>query len=135
KMVAGIQAQLGAAPPEMKSAFDLAAAASRESFWLRADGKEVPAELQERVAQLDEKVLRPIRGMLGLDHVSWGATGAAPIPVDILEFLAGLGIDVLEVWGMTETTGTATINLQERFRPGTVGRPNAGMEIRIAEDG
>jgi len=135
KMVGGIQAQLGGAPPEMKAAFDAAAAASRESFWLRADGKEVPEELAARVAALDEKVLKPIRAMLGLDKASWGATGAAPIPVDVLEFLAGLGIDVLEVWGMTETTGTATINLEERFRPGTVGRPNAGMEIRIAEDG
>jgi len=135
KMVAGIQAQLGAAPPEMKSAFDLAAAASRESFWLRADGKEVPAELQERVAQLDEKVLRPIRGMLGLDHVSWGATGAAPIPVDILEFLAGLGIDVLEVWGMTETTGTATTNTPTDFRTGSVGKPVPGMDLKLADDG
>jgi long-chain acyl-CoA synthetase len=55
--------------------------------------------------------------------------------VEVLLFLAGLGIDVFEVWGMTETTGTATINTPDHFRTGTVGRVNAGMELQIAEDG
>nr|BFE70185.1 hypothetical protein GCM10020092_034860 [Actinoplanes digitatis] len=64
-----------------------------------------------------------------------GGSGAAPIPVEVLRFLAGVGLDVLEVWGMTETTGTATINTPEHFRTGTVGQPNPGMEVRLADDG
>ncbi len=60
--------------------------------------------------------------MLGLDKMAWGGTGAAPIPVEVLVFLAGLGIDVLEVWGMTETTGTGTINR----RPPSGPVPSAG---------
>jgi long-chain acyl-CoA synthetase len=135
KIAAGVQAQLGAAPPEAKAAFDSASALAREAFWLRADGKPVPEELTARLAPLDAAVLAPIRGMLGLDQVVWGGTGAAPIPVDVLVFLAGLGVDVLEVWGMTETSGSATVNLPANFRPGSVGLPNGGMELRIADDG
>jgi long-chain acyl-CoA synthetase len=135
KMAAGIQAKLAAAPPQMREAFDSASALAREAFWLRADGKPVPEPLAGQLSQMDAAVLAPLRSMLGLDNLAWGGTGAAPIPVDVLVFMAGLGIDVLEVWGMTETTGTATINLPEAFRPGTVGRPNAGMEVRIASDG
>jgi long-chain acyl-CoA synthetase len=135
KMAAGVQAQLGAAPAEARAAFESASALAREAFWLRADGKPVPEDLAARLAQLDAAVLAPTRALLGLDQVAWGATGAAPIPVDVLVFLAGLNIDVLEVWGMTETSGSATVNLPGHFRPGTVGRVNGGMEVRIAEDG
>jgi long-chain acyl-CoA synthetase len=135
KIAAGVQAQLGAATPEARAAFDAASALAQEAFWLRADGKPVPEDLAARLARLDAAVLAPTRTLLGLDQVTWGGTGAAPIPVDVLVFLAGLNIDVLEVWGMTETTGSATVNLPGNFRPGTVGRVNGGMEVRIADDG
>jgi long-chain acyl-CoA synthetase len=84
---------------------------------------------------LDEAVLRPIRTMLGLDSALWAGSGAAPIPVEVLLFLAGIGIDVMEVWGMTETTGTATTNTPEVFRTGSVGKPVPGMDLRLADDG
>jgi long-chain acyl-CoA synthetase len=106
-----------------------------EAYELRAAGRPVPDELAIRVARADESVLRPMRAILGLHNMQWAGSGAAPIPVAVLRFLAGLGLDVLEVWGMTETTGTATINTPARFRTGTVGRPNPGMEVRLAEDG
>jgi long-chain acyl-CoA synthetase len=102
---------------------------------LRENGEPVPAELAARIDEADRTVLRPIRAMLGLDGMRWAGSGAAPIPVEVLLFLAGIGVDVLEVWGMTETTGTATINTPDAFRTGSVGRPNLGMEIRIAHDG
>jgi long-chain acyl-CoA synthetase len=135
KMAGAVQARFASLPPEQKAVVDTATTLAREAFWLRADGKPVPEDLAVRLAQLDAAVLAPTRTMLGLDRMAWGGTGAAPIPVDILVFLAGLGIDILEVWGMTETTGTGTINLPDAFRPGTVGRVNPGMEIRIADDG
>jgi long-chain acyl-CoA synthetase len=135
KMAGAVQARLASLPPDQKAVFDSATGLAREAFWLRADGKPVPEDLAVRLAPLDAAVLAPTRAMLGLDKMVWGGTGAAPIPVEVLVFLAGLGIDILEVWGMTETTGTGTINLPDAFRPGSVGRPNPGMEIRIADDG
>ena len=50
-------------------------------------------------------------------------------------FLAGLGMKILDIYGMTETTGAFTANTPTEFRLGTVGRPVPGMEVRIAEDG
>ncbi|GAA3239523.1 AMP-dependent synthetase/ligase [Dactylosporangium siamense] len=135
KMVAGIQAFVAAADPAVRAAFEAARSAALERHVLREASLPVPAELAARVSTLDEQVLRPVRARLGLDRTSWAGSGSAPIPVAVLRFLAGCGLDVLEVWGMTETTGTATINAPDAFRTGTVGRINPGMRLRLADDG
>jgi long-chain acyl-CoA synthetase len=135
KMVAGVQAQLAAADPQIRGAVEMASAVALEVYKLRGAEQPVPTELQIKHAALDAQVLRPLRAKLGLDQVLWPGSGAAPIPVDVLLHLAGIGIDVLEVWGMTETTGTATINTPDHFRTGTVGRVNPGMELKLADDG
>jgi long-chain acyl-CoA synthetase len=135
KMAAGIQGLAASGDAASRAAFTAATGVTLEAYRLREAGEPVPEDLAARVAEADRTVLRPIRAMLGLDQVRYAGSGAAPIPVDVLLFLAGLGIDVLEVWGMTETTGTATINLPEAFRTGSVGRPSLETEIRIADDG
>ena len=134
KMVAGIQARFAAEPP-MRAAVEAATAVALEVFKLKADGQPVPDDLAAKRAAMDEKVLRPIRALLGLDNALWAGSGAAPIPVEVLLFLAGLGIDVIEVWGMTETTGTATTNTPTDFRTGSVGKPVPGMDLKLADDG
>ncbi len=135
KMAAGVQAQLANAAPEARAAFDSASELAREHYHAQAEGKVFSEEQAARLAALEQQVLRPMRAMLGLDEMVWAGSGAAPIPVEVLVFLAGLGLNVLEVWGMTETTGTATINTPTVYRPGSVGRVNAGMQLRLAEDG
>jgi long-chain acyl-CoA synthetase len=135
KMVAGIQARFAAAEPPMRAAVEAASAVALEVFKLKADGQPVPDDLAAKRAAMDEKVLRPIRALLGLDNALWAGSGAAPIPVEVLLFLAGLGIDVIEVWGMTETTGTATTNTPTDFRTGSVGKPVPGMDLKLADDG
>ncbi|GLX99671.1 MULTISPECIES: AMP-dependent synthetase/ligase [Actinoplanes] len=127
KMVAGIQGRLAAADPAVRAAIDAARETTLEAYRRRADGHDVPRP--------DPPILRGLRAELGLDNMVWPGSGAAPIPVEVLLYLASIGVDVLEVWGMTETTGTATINTPGRFRTGSVGRPNPGMEIRLAGDG
>jgi long-chain acyl-CoA synthetase len=134
KMAAGLQAFAAAADEPQREAFRAATEVTLEAYRLREAGRPVPEDLAARVAEADA-MLRPVRAMLGLDEVRHAGSGAAPIPVDVLLFLAGIGLDVHEVWGMTETTGTATINLPDTFRTGTVGRPNVGTEIRVADDG
>ncbi|WP_033342543.1 AMP-dependent synthetase/ligase [Catenuloplanes japonicus] len=135
KMVAGVQAQIAAVDQSVRTAFETASSLALESYRLRAAGTPVPPELAARAAALDEAVLRPLRARLGLDNLIWAGSGAAPIPVPVLLYLAGLGIDVFEVWGMTETAGTCTLNVKEAFSTGSVGRAYPGMEVRLAEDG
>jgi long-subunit acyl-CoA synthetase (AMP-forming) len=135
KMVAGIQAQLAAADPQVRAAVDAARQIAAEVHRLRGAEQPIPPDLAMRHSAVDTQVLRPLRARLGLDNMVWAGSGAAPIPVEVLHYLAGIGVTVLEVWGMTETTGTATINTPDHFRIGTVGRPNPGMEIAVATDG
>jgi long-chain acyl-CoA synthetase len=135
KMAAGLQTQLAAADPPVRAAVAEASALALRIYELRAAQRAVPDELAARFQAADSRVLRPLRARLGLDNVLWAGSGAAPIPVEVLRCLAGIGVDVLEVWGMTETTGTATINTPDHFRTGSVGRVNPGMELKIGEDG
>ncbi|SHN43384.1 AMP-dependent synthetase/ligase [Cryptosporangium aurantiacum] len=135
KMVAALQGFLAAAEPAVQDAVNGASALALDCYRLREAGQPIPPETAEQLASLDALILKPIRAKLGLDNVTYAGSGAAPIPVEVLTFLAGIGVDVYEVWGMTETTGTATINTPSRFKLGTVGVPNVGMELKLAEDG
>jgi long-chain acyl-CoA synthetase len=75
------------------------------------------------------------RERLGLGEAAHVLTGAAPSTVEVLEFFRDRGIEILEVWGLSETTGLATANLPGRAKLGTVGPAADGVELRIAEDG
>ncbi len=135
KLVAALQAIATLLPEDQRAEFQHAHALTLDAYLSRALGMAVDADLAAEVAELDRSALWPVRAMLGLDEVVWPGSGAAPIPVDILYYLAGVGIEVLEGWGLTETTGTATTNTPARFRPGTVGLPHTGMRVKLAADG
>lgn len=79
-------------------------------------------------------VLSTLRTALGLDRLRVASSGAAPIPPETLEFFLGLGFCVTEVWGMSETTGVATYTELDKPRPGSVGRPIDGLELKLADD-
>jgi long-chain acyl-CoA synthetase len=72
---------------------------------------------------------------LGLDRAELLVSAAAPIRADVLEFYAGLGIEICEGYGMTESTAIATLNRPGATRPGTVGTPMPGVEVALAPDG
>jgi long-chain acyl-CoA synthetase len=81
-----------------------------------------PAALAEEFARADQAVLGPIRSLLGLGEASVVSSAAAPLPPDVGSFFAGLGLAILDIYGMTETTGAVTSNTPDGFKLGTVGR-------------
>ncbi len=95
----------------------------------------VPAELEDRWRVADDEVFAPVRGMLGLAEVEVFAVGTAPTPVPVLEFFGAIGIEIAEMWGLTECSGIAAINPSGAVKHGTVGRPLPSVDVRIAEDG
>lgn len=105
--------------------------------WTQAHevGNEMTPEVEEAYAKADEAILGFLRLLLGLDQVQWAASAAAPMPLEVAKFMGGLGLQVYDVYGMTETTGAFTSNGPDAFKLGTVGRPNPGIEVRLAEDG
>jgi long-subunit acyl-CoA synthetase (AMP-forming) len=90
---------------------------------------------RSRGAFADKLVLSPLRRKLGLDRARFCVTGAAAMPLTTLQFFDSLGLPILDVWGMTESTAMGSANLPAARKPGTVGRPAEGIEIRIAPDG
>jgi long-subunit acyl-CoA synthetase (AMP-forming) len=96
---------------------------------------DVPAELQAEWDRADAAVFAGIREMLGLTEVEQFAVGAAPTPPDVIEFFLAMGIEICELWGMSELSSVATLNPPGRIRVGTVGPPLPGVEVKLAEDG
>lgn len=135
KLAAGLRVKLDALEPQKREPLLAAHAVAMEAFRLEGSGKEVPEALQRKVEEAEARVLKPLRQSMGLDALIWASSGSAPIPVEILEYLGGFGLKVLEVWGMSETTGCATVNMPGDFRVGAVGRTLPGVELRLAEDG
>ena len=76
-------------------------------------------------------VFRALRERIGLRRCRWAATGAAPIAPEVIEFFHGLGVNLYELYGMTENAGIATNNFYGRMKLGTVGEPYPGMGFRI----
>ena len=72
---------------------------------------------------------------LGLDAVRYALSGAAPVPEALLNWYKRLGLDVLEVYGMTENCGYSHVCRPGKFKQGWIGQNSPGVEVRIAEDG
>ncbi len=135
KLKAGLEAKLGAIPGEEGEKARAGIAAAIKKVQLEQAGEDVPAELAAGVAAADEAMFKQLRTQLGLDEILAVNVGAAPTPVEVLEFFHAIGIPIGELWGMSETCGAATINPPEKVKLGTVGPPVPGIEIQLAEDG
>jgi len=135
KMKAGIESQLEGLPEEQRGLAQKAIAAGVARVRLEQAGQDVPQELAEVCTRADEELFSKLRVLLGLDAAVAVNTGAAPTPVDVLEFFHAIGIELAEVWGMSETTGAGTTNPPGRVRIGTVGPPAPEIELRLDTDG
>ena len=85
-------------------------------------------------SEADERLFTSVRGAFG-GRLREAVTGAAPIAKEILEFFYAAGVPVMEGYGMTETSTTATGMRPGDHRFGSVGRAHPGVQIRIADDG
>jgi long-chain acyl-CoA synthetase len=135
KLKAGLEAMQAAQPEEQRRPVQEALAAATERVRLRQQGKPVPPELEAKVAHADQELFSKLREMLGLDQIVAVNVGAAPTPVDVVEFFHAIGIELAELWGMSETCGTGTVNRPGQVKIGTVGPASPGVELKLADDG
>ncbi|MBW2447387.1 MAG: AMP-binding protein, partial [Deltaproteobacteria bacterium] len=135
KMKAGIETQLEGLPDEQRELAQKAIAAGVQKVRLEQAGQPVPKELAEVCARADEELFSKLRGLLGLEGAASINTGAAPTPLAVLEFFHAIGLELSEIWGMSETTGAGTSNPRGKVRLGTVGPPAPGVEIKLDHDG
>ena len=135
KMFAGIRAEMDKVrgPRRVIRDWALLMGALRTSAYER--GKRPSPLVAGQWSLADRLVFSKIRARLGFDKVQICISGSAAVSPDILRFFYGLGIEILEGYGLTETTAPASFNRPGEARFGTVGRPLPGVEIRIAPDG
>jgi len=135
KLKAGLETMVASKPEEERKVAEAFLADAIEKVRLEQRGEAVPADLAERVAVADREMFSGLRTMLGLDEIAAINVGAAPTPVEVLEFFHAIGLPLAELWGMSETCGAGTVNPPSRIKIGTVGPPAPGTEISLAEDG
>ena len=135
KLKAGLETMLAAQPDEQRSRAQAALRASIDKVRLEQRGDRVPDDLAAIVAKADEEMFAKLREALGLDQIVAVNVGAAPTPVEVLEFFHAIGVPVGELWGMSETCGAGACNPPDRVKIGTVGPPTPGAEIKLADDG
>jgi long-chain acyl-CoA synthetase len=85
-------------------------------------------------AVFDRLVYSKLRTALG-GNCEFAISGGAPLGDRLGHFYRGIGVNILEGYGLTETTAATTVNTRSGTRIGTVGRPLPGFEVRIADDG
>jgi len=112
-----------------------ASAAATAMEWSESlDGGGPGLGLRLKHAVFDRLVYSKLRAAMG-GQVRYAVSGGAPLGTRLGHFYRGIGVIVLEGYGLTETTAPATVNVPERVKIGTVGTPLPGVGVRIAEDG
>ncbi|MFG1812781.1 AMP-dependent synthetase/ligase [Kribbella sp. NPDC049174] len=90
--------------------------------------------LKAKHALFDRLVYGKLRAVLG-GQVQYAVSGGAPLGDRLGHFFRGIGVPVLEGYGLTETTAAVSVNLPDDIRIGTVGRPLPGVTVGVADDG
>ncbi|MCW2952245.1 MAG: AMP-dependent synthetase and ligase [Conexibacter sp.] len=132
RLKAGLETMVAAQPEESRAKAQAALDAALARVRLRRAGEPVPAALEAAAARADAELFAGLRTMLGLDEVVTVNVGAAPTPPEVIEFFHAIGIELAELWGMSETCGSGTVNRPGEVRIGTVGPPAPGNEVRLA---
>ncbi len=106
-------------------------------FYLAINARVSPGrqKLLFRIPVVGSLVKKKMLRQLGLDHCRVALTGAAPLSAEIISWYRNLGLELLEVYGMSENFGYSHVNRPGLARPGTVGMANPGVEHRIGEGG
>jgi long-chain acyl-CoA synthetase len=135
KLKAGLETMVAGQPEERREQLQGALDAAVRKVRMEQAGEAVPQELAEQVAAADAEIFSGLRTMLGLDQVVAINVGAAPTPVEVLEFFHAIGLPLAELWGMSETCGAGSVNPPSKIKLGTVGPPAPGIEIKLDTDG
>lgn len=111
-------------------------AAENAREWSKAEQKGEQLPIAGRIARAfyEQVVYKKIRTIFG-PNADFAITGGAPMDSELSHFFNGIGMPVLEGYGMTETCGPVCVSLPEDNRIGTIGMPMCGITAGIAEDG
>jgi long-chain acyl-CoA synthetase len=134
KIYATVFEKLESAPPAKKKLFLWAIKVGEQVFLLRKEQLPVPPILNIKHKIAEALVLKKIRGVVG-GRIRFFPCAGAPLSKKIEEFFHAAGVTIAYGYGLTETCATVTCHEKYHSRPGTVGKPIPGVEVRIGESG
>jgi long-chain acyl-CoA synthetase len=134
KMFARVNEKVRADPPLRQRIFRWALAVGARGFAHRVSGTSPGPLLRVQLALADGLVFSKIKERTG-GRLRIFVSGGAPLGREIAEFFGAAGLLICEGYGLTETSPVITCNRPDRIRPGTVGLPLDGVEVKIAQDG
>jgi long-chain acyl-CoA synthetase len=134
KMRAKVMDNVATAPPIRQKIFHWALGIAAERLPYRVDQKPMPFGLKLKSAVADKLVFSKILARLG-GNVQYVVSGGAPLSAELAAFFIGAGVEILEGYGLTETSPVIAVNRPNKRRIGTVGPILPNVEVRIASDG
>lgn len=134
KVSAGIQAMAKAAGQDKADALASALEIGKRYMDAKQAGGEIDPKLQEEFDFVDAVALVKLREALG-GNIKFFISGSAPLSAEVADFFNCSGMPILEGYGLTETAAVATVGRPATLRAGTVGEPQPGAELTIADDG
>lgn len=133
RIYSSITTEIRKKPAIVRKLFYLGLGVGSEAARARAQGRRPPHWVQASLKFFDRAVFRKIRGRLG-GRIRVAASGAAPLGRDLAEFYSAIGLPLIEGYGLTEG-GVVILNPLESPRPGSIGKPLKGVEVRLSEEG
>ena len=134
KMRQRIMDNVATAPAARQKIFRWALKVGEERLPYRVERKPMPLGLKIKSAIADKLVFSKILARLG-GRVKYVVSGGAPLSQELAAFFIGAGVEILEGYGLTETSPVIAVNRPEKRRLGTVGPIIEGVEVKIASDG
>ncbi|HET7875951.1 MAG TPA: long-chain fatty acid--CoA ligase [Methylomirabilota bacterium] len=134
KVYAGVLAKAESGSPAKRKIFHWAVGVGKQVSQLTQAGKPVPTGLALKYKLAEKLVFSKLHAALG-GRLRFAISGGAPLAREIAEFFHAAGILILEGYGLTETCPSLTFNRLEKFKFGSVGQAQPGVELKLAPDG
>ncbi len=135
KFYSGVLIGLKEAGPLQQWAYKAAIGIGYRQALLREERKPVSPGLQAAFWLARLLVLNNVRKLIGVHRAKFLVTGAAPISPDLVRWYMALGLEMVEVWGQTESCGAVTSNLGGAVKPGSIGPKMSHAEVKISPEG
>lgn len=125
---------LGEAPAIRQKIFHWGMGVGRRRNGMMMKGQKPGPVLESQYKVADHLVFSKLKDKLG-GRLRFFVSGGAPLAPEIIEFFMAAGIQIMEGYGLTESSPVVSVNPLGALRPGTVGKPLFGVEVKVAEDG
>jgi long-chain acyl-CoA synthetase len=125
---------LSEAPAIRQKIFHWGMSVGRRRNGMMMKGQKPGTVLESQYKVADHLVFSKLKDKLG-GRLRFFVSGGAPLAPEIIEFFLSAGIQIMEGYGLTESSPVVSVNPLGALRPGTVGKPLFGVEVKVAEDG